>query len=80
MSNTTECQRDEREIRTEEGKTHKQYKIAGRGRNKGEREREGKGRKGKEKQAIGEKMSKTEEKNEGGEKKVERNGKKANAN
>lgn len=48
MSNTTECQRDEREIRTEEGKRHKQYKIAGRGRNKGEREREGKGREGKE--------------------------------
>lgn len=44
MSNTTECQRDEREIRTEEGKRHKQYKIAGRGRNKGEREREGKER------------------------------------
>lgn len=40
----------------------------------------GKGREGKEKQAIGGKMSKTEEKNEGGEKKVERNGKKANAN
>lgn len=48
MSNTTECQRDEREIRTEEGKRHKQYKIAGRGRNKGERkEREGKERTGK---------------------------------
>lgn len=48
VSNTTECQRDEREIRTEEGKRHKQYKIAGRGRNKGERkEREGKERTGK---------------------------------
>lgn len=47
MSNTTECQRDEREIRTEEGKRHKQYKIAGRGRNKGERGREGKERKNK---------------------------------
>lgn len=75
MSNTTECQRDEREIRTEEGKRHKQYKIAGRGRNKGEREREGKGRKGKTSD-----RRKDEQKNEGGEKKVERNGKKANAN